>query len=283
MASMSSFRHGGKYLLFAALAALPPALGGLAFLAASHYRPQAGIFTLPAHVAYSPVPARPASDIMPLFVPHAEEPPPPEPAPLVGQSSPEPARPTPASTPQAIPLPPSRPAAVAVTEQAADAPIPPRRPDGLERLPALKLQIAAVSQSELSARFARFDAYTAVYDLSAHTVYLPNGAKLEAHSGLGEWRDDARHVDEKDRGPTPPHFYDLTLREEPFHGVQALRLSPEGGPDAIFGREGLLAHTYMLGPNGDSNGCVSFRNYDAFLEAYQAGLVKHLAVVAALR
>jgi hypothetical protein len=36
----------------------------------------------------------------------------------------------------------------------------------------------------------------------------------------------------------------------------------------------------MLGPNGDSNGCVSFRNYDAFLRAYESGKVKRLAVVA---
>jgi hypothetical protein len=49
-----------------------------------------------------------------------------------------------------------------------------------------------------------------------------------------------------------------------------------------FGRSGLLAHTYMLGPNGDSNGCVSFKNYDAFLQAYLDHKVKRLAVVASL-
>ncbi len=79
------------------------------------------------------------------------------------------------------------------------------------------------------------------------------------------------HVDEKDRGATPPHLYDLTLREDLFHGVQALRLNPVGGASSIFDRVGLLAHTYMLGPNGDSNGCVSFKNYDAFLQAFQIG------------
>jgi hypothetical protein len=36
----------------------------------------------------------------------------------------------------------------------------------------------------------------------------------------------------------------------------------------------------MLGPNGDSNGCVSFKDYDAFLRAFQNGEVKRLAVVA---
>jgi hypothetical protein len=123
-----------------------------------------------------------------------------------------------------------------------------------------------------------FDPWTAVYVLTTHTVYMPDGTRLEAHSGLGDRLDDPRHVDERDRGATPPHLYDLTLREELFHGVQALRLTPVGG-GGVFGRDGLLAHTYMLGPNGDSNGCVSFKNYDAFLQAFQTGKVKRLAVV----
>ena len=85
-------------------------------------------------------------------------------------------------------------------------------------------------------------------------------------------------MNEPDRGATPPHLYELTLRESLFHGVQALRLTPIGEGD-VFGRSGLLAHPYMLGPNGDSNGCVSFKDYDAFLRAFQNGEVKRLAVV----
>ncbi|MGD9658662.1 MAG: DUF2778 domain-containing protein, partial [Methylocystis sp.] len=114
----------------------------------------------------------------------------------------------------------------------------------------------------------RYDRYTAVYDISAHTVYLPDGRKLEAHSGLREHIDDPRYVHLRMRGATPPHVYDLSPREALFHGVEALRLTPVGGQGAIFGRAGLLAHTYMLGPRGDSNGCVSFRDYQAFLRAY---------------
>jgi hypothetical protein len=38
----------------------------------------------------------------------------------------------------------------------------------------------------------------------------------------------------------------------------------------------------MLGPNGDSNGCVSFRDYNKFLQAYRNGEVKRLIVVAKL-
>jgi len=125
------------------------------------------------------------------------------------------------------------------------------------------------------------DRFTAVYDIAAHTVYMPNGTRLEAHSGLGNRLDDPRYVHEKNRGATPPHVYELTPREQLFHGVQALRMTPVGDGD-IYGRDGLLAHTYMLGPNGDSNGCVSFRDYNAFLQAYMKGEVRRLAVVARL-
>ena len=126
-----------------------------------------------------------------------------------------------------------------------------------------------------------YDHYTAVYDISARVVYLPDGTKLEAHSGLGQGLDNPRFVAERAVGPTPPHVYELTLREGSFHGVQALRLNPVGD-GGVYGRDGLLAHPFMLGPNGDSNGCVSFRDYDAFLRAYQNGQVKKLAVVAKL-
>jgi hypothetical protein len=120
--------------------------------------------------------------------------------------------------------------------------------------------------------------WTAVYDISAHTVYLPDGTKLEAHSGRGGRLDDPHYVHERMRGATPPNVYDLALREKTFHGVQALRLKPVGGGDT-FGRSGLLAHTYMLGPKGESNGCVVFKNYNAFLQAFQNGQVKRLVVV----
>ena len=126
----------------------------------------------------------------------------------------------------------------------------------------------------------RYEHDTAVYDISAHMVYLPDGTKLEAHSGLGSKLDDPRYVSSRMVGPTPPHLYDLTPRESLFHGVAALRLNPVGGDETIYGRSGLLAHTFMLGPNGDSNGCVSFRDYNAFLNAYRNQGIKRLAVVA---
>jgi hypothetical protein len=119
---------------------------------------------------------------------------------------------------------------------------------------------------------------TAVYDISRHTVYLPSGAALEAHSGQGAYYDDPGHVHVRMHGATPPATYKLTLRESLFHGVQAIRLTPVDSN--VYGRAGLLAHTFMLGPRGESNGCVSFRNYRAFLDAYMRGEIRQLRVVA---
>jgi hypothetical protein len=123
-------------------------------------------------------------------------------------------------------------------------------------------------------------ALTAIYDISAGVVHMPNGEKLEAHSGLGDKFDDTSAVHIRMRGPTPPGTYELKEREALFHGVRALRMNPIGGSGTIHGRSGILAHTYMLGPRGDSNGCVSFKNYDRFLQAYLRGEVKRLVVVA---
>ncbi len=174
----------------------------------------------------------------------------------------------------------------------ASAPSPSRAPASHSQTVA---SAPAVASSEHSGRgifgffssgpsFDRFgyDRQTAIYDISARTVYLPDGTRLEAHSGLGDKLDDPRYVSERMVGPTPPHLYDLELREASFHGVQALRLNPVGGEGEIYGRAGLLAHPYMLGPHGDSNGCVSVKDYEAFLRAYQNGEIRRLAVVSRL-
>jgi hypothetical protein len=135
-------------------------------------------------------------------------------------------------------------------------------------------------QSPAMGGSAPYDRETAVYDITAHTVYLPDGSKLEAHSGLGDNMDDPRSQKMRMRGVTPPHIYTLKPRESLFHGVAALRLTPIGGEESIFGRDGLLAHTFMLGGTGASNGCVSFRDYNAFLNAYRNQGIRKLAVVA---
>ena len=127
-----------------------------------------------------------------------------------------------------------------------------------------------------------YDGQTAVYDISAQAVYLPNGTKLEAHSGLGGLMDKPAYVDQRMVGATPPNVYDLKPREKLFHGVAALRMTPVG-ENEMHGRTGLLVHSYLLGPNGDSNGCVSIKDYDRFLAAYRNGEVKRLVVVPSLR
>ncbi|WFN85296.1 DUF2778 domain-containing protein [Agrobacterium pusense] len=119
---------------------------------------------------------------------------------------------------------------------------------------------------------------TAIYDISSGVVHMPNGEKLEAHSGIGKMRDNPDYVHVKMRGSTPPSSYKLTMREARFHGVEAIRLTPENGVNP-HGRDGLLAHTYMLAKRGESNGCVVFRDYSRFLAAFKRGEVKRMVVV----
>lgn len=126
-----------------------------------------------------------------------------------------------------------------------------------------------------------YDSTTAVYDITGRVVYMPDGTKLEAHSGLGSLMDDPSRVTARNAGATPPGIYEMKPREKLFHGVPALRMTPVDGTDT-FGRAGLLAHPYMLGPNGDSNGCVSIKNYDHFLKAYRNGEIKRIVVVVRL-
>jgi hypothetical protein len=163
-----------------------------------------------------------------------------------------------------------RPEKLPQVDDANALPLPRPRP----RLAALgPVQDLGIKMEE-DARASR----TAIYDITAQAVYLPNGERLEAHSGLGEYMDDPRYVHKKMRGATPPNTYELTLRESLFHGVQAIRLTPVD-ESKMFDRDGILAHTYMLGPTGQSNGCVSFRDYPKFLRAYLRGEINRIVVV----
>jgi hypothetical protein len=135
------------------------------------------------------------------------------------------------------------------------------------------------SQNPMMGGAPPYDRQTAVYDISARKVYLPDGTQLEAHSGLGSKMDDPKYSHVRMQGVTPPHIYELKPREALFHGVPALRLTPIGGEEKIFGRDGLLAHSYMLGASGQSNGCVSFKDYYAFLDAYKNKGIRRLAVL----
>lgn len=124
-------------------------------------------------------------------------------------------------------------------------------------------------------------AKVAVYDISSATVHMPNGEKLEAHSGLAHMQDDPGYITEKNRGPTPPNLYNLRMRESRFHGVEAIRLLPADGRKK-YNRDGLLAHTYMYvggGSRSQSNGCVVFKEYERFLKAFKKGEIERLIVV----
>jgi type VI secretion system (T6SS) effector TldE1-like protein len=161
-----------------------------------------------------------------------------------------------------------------------DPEVPARGPGAAVRTPEPRAATRPVGTPPQDAVPSNSDdtTHTAIYDISAHNVYLPNGKRLEAHSGFGEHMDDVRFVHLRSRGPTPPNVYELKLRESLFHGVQAIRLTPLDG-SKMYGREGILAHSFMLGPNGQSNGCVSFKDYPAFLEAYLRGEITRLVVV----
>ncbi len=266
--------------------------------------PAEQVAELPPRSALPPAAPAPAQmvDAIPLPVPRPPlEPVQPEPpAPQMAEAVPVPApRPSalrlaaPAAPPAPTPGPPpvrqvaqARRASAPATAAPADNRnfieklfgVAPQQPGSA--LAYASAETTAIPRSAMSTSSAAPDRFTAVYNIAAHTVYLPDGRRLEAHSGLGNLLDDPRHVNEKNRGATPPAVYELQPREQLFHGVQALRLNPVNS--GVYGRNGLLAHTYMLGPKGASNGCVSFKDYNAFLQAYMNGQVKRLVVVAGL-
>ena len=119
----------------------------------------------------------------------------------------------------------------------------------------------------------------AIYDITNGVVHMPNGTKLEAHSGIGKMRDSPKYTHVKMKGPTPPGTYKLSMREKPFHGVAAIRLTSVDGKHPQ-NRTGLLVHTYLLrSAPGDSHGCVAFKHYDKFLAAFRRGEITHMVIV----
>lgn len=118
----------------------------------------------------------------------------------------------------------------------------------------------------------------AVYDIKSATVYMPDGTKLEAHSGLGHMKDNPRYANKRNQGPTPPNIYKLRMREALYHGVEAIRMLPYDEDD-MHGRDGFLTHTSLVRGTNGSHGCVAFKNYEPFLKAFKAGKIKTMIVV----
>lgn len=194
----------------------------------------------------------------------------------------------------AVPMPRSRPVQADLSSQIASSQAyadtnPNPRVDNRNFFEKFTDKIKLASLTPDSGLFAKapdlaalgYDSRTAVYDIKAKALYLPSGVALEAHSGMGALMDDPNHVDQRMVGATPPATYDLKPREKLFHGVRALRLTPTEGTSAL-GRVGLLTHSFMLGPRGDSNGCVSIKDYDRFLKAWDNGEFNRLVVVPSL-
>lgn len=126
---------------------------------------------------------------------------------------------------------------------------------------------------------ARAGKGVAVYDISAAKVYMPDGTVLAAASGIGKMANNPKYAHVKMNGPTPPHTYNLKMRERRFHGVEAIRMLPADGKNK-YGRDGFLAHTQLLrGRPGQSHGCVAFADYNKFLKAFKQGKVKQMVVV----
>lgn len=122
------------------------------------------------------------------------------------------------------------------------------------------------------------DTKVAVYDVSNATVYLPDGTRLRAHSGIGNMRDNPRYEHVTMKGPTPAGIYRLSMREQRFYGVEAIRMTSIDGRDPK-NRTGLLTHTNLLRGQIGSHGCVAFQDYQPFLKAFKRGQIKTLVVV----
>ena len=52
-------------------------------------------------------------------------------------------------------------------------------------VPPKKIRLAALETPKGSSLSLDPDSRTAIYDITARTVYMPDGRRLEAHSGLG--------------------------------------------------------------------------------------------------
>ncbi len=222
--------------------------------------PLKSIFNAPAEPDYAPA-TQPRIAVAP-----APNPPPRQQAPLFPQ---KPSSPSVALGPS-VPAPPTRPidlnvAAPAVVALApSPTPGPEKKTDGVELAP----KPPALNQ---------FDRFTAVYDLMAHTVFLPDGSRLEAHSGLGPL------------GTIPPMSWKRTgarRRRMNMNSRCARACStacrrcgsiPSAGRMRSMAAPGCSPTPTCWGPDGDSNGCVSFKNYDAFLAAFQSGPSRSLS------
>lgn len=187
--------------------------------------------------------------------------------------------------PSEIPLPAARPRMpIATTVQkptgekpAASKPLPDRNALAYAK-PERSLFGALFGRKNNESGWSGNDNKVAIYDVTNATVYMPDGTRLRAHSGIGKMRDNPRYEHVKMNGPTPAGIYRLSMREKRFYGVEAIRMTSIDGRDPK-NRTGLLTHTNLLRGQTGSHGCVAFQNYEPFLKAFKRGQVRTLVVV----
>lgn len=155
---------------------------------------------------------------------------------------------------------------------------PQLKPQATEEKPRRSLFGSLFGNKGDDGRWPGHGTKVAIYDVSNATVYLPDGTKLRAHSGIGKMRDNPRYEHVKMNGPTPAGIYRLSMRESRFYGVEAIRMTSIDGRDPK-NRTGLLTHTNLLRGQIGSHGCVAFQNYEPFLKAFKRGHVTMMVVV----
>jgi hypothetical protein len=188
--------------------------------------------------------------------------------------------------PGVVPLPEAKPlieTASLEREPAKDRPRAPKTLDSQEDGPRAKPRRSLFSDlfgggADKGRGWPGKNTKVAIYDVSNATVYMPDGSKLRAHSGIGRMRDNPRFEHVKMTGPTPAGIYRLSMREKRFYGVEAIRMTSIDGRDPK-NRTGLLTHTNLLRGRIGSHGCVAFQNYEPFLNAFKRGHVTMMVVV----
>lgn len=187
--------------------------------------------------------------------------------------------------PSVVPLPETRPSterALTIDKPAERKPLPSAGPEKKNELAVAKPERSLFggffSRKNNPAAWPGSSTRVAIYDVSNATVYLPDGTRLRAHSGIGHMRDNPRYEHVKMNGPTPAGIYRLSMREKRFYGVEAIRMTSIDGRDPK-NRTGLLTHTNLLRGRIGSHGCVAFQNYEPFLKAFKRGEINMLVVV----
>ncbi|WP_137156515.1 DUF2778 domain-containing protein [Rhizobium sp. FKL33] len=187
--------------------------------------------------------------------------------------------------PTVVPLPEAKPLVETASlerEPAEDKPAAPRtmgdRQDSAREKPKRSLFSDLFGGDDNGRGWPGKNTKVAIYDVSNATVYMPDGTKLRAHSGIGRMRDNPRFEHVKMTGPTPAGIYRLSMREKRFYGVEAIRMTSIDGRHPK-NRTGLLTHTNLLRGQIGSHGCVAFQNYEPFLRAFKRGHITMMVVV----